>query len=52
MNVALTRARHKLILIGSLATLQSSPVLQCLGALLRQKQWVQQVGPEVHDPIL
>ena len=39
INVALTRAKHKLIMIGSQSTLQSSPVIRELLTIVAQKGW-------------
>lgn len=41
VNVAVTRAKQKLILIGSLMTLKGSLLLQELFDLLELKDWVQ-----------
>lgn len=40
VNVALTRARHKLILIGSSSTLCHAPLLQCLLDSALQEGWI------------
>jgi DNA replication ATP-dependent helicase Dna2 len=39
VNVALTRARHKMVMVGSLSTLSSSPPLLSLIHLLTDKHW-------------
>ncbi|GFR43783.1 hypothetical protein Agub_g4899 [Astrephomene gubernaculifera] len=43
LNVAITRARTKLLLVGSAATLASMPLLADMLALLRRKGWVTQL---------
>ena len=40
LNVAFTRAKHKMVLVGSMDTLQDHPVFQDLCSLLRQRGWV------------
>ncbi|OQR92100.1 hypothetical protein ACHHYP_04055 [Achlya hypogyna] len=40
INVALTRARHKLVLVGSPTTLAGSPVLKALVDLVAAQRWV------------
>ncbi len=40
VNVALTRAKHKLVLLGSANTVTCTPVLASLLHLLRQHSWV------------
>lgn len=40
VNVALTRAKHKLLLIGSSSTLRHAPLLQCLIDMLKSRQQV------------
>ncbi|RHY00704.1 hypothetical protein DYB25_010249 [Aphanomyces astaci] len=39
INVALTRAKDKLVLVGSKATLRQSPVLHALLTLVDQQHW-------------
>jgi superfamily I DNA and/or RNA helicase len=40
MNVAFTRARKKLIIFGSVSTLDGSPVFTEFLSLIREQQWV------------
>ena len=40
INVAITRAKHKIIMIGSKETLSFSPVLKRLIALIESKHWL------------
>ncbi|KDO22931.1 hypothetical protein SPRG_22285 [Saprolegnia parasitica CBS 223.65] len=40
INVALTRAKKKLVLVGSPSTLAGSPVLRSLLALVQKQKWV------------
>ena len=40
INVALTRAEHKLIMIGSLNTLRHAPLMECLLQLLEDNMWI------------
>ncbi|KAL5457050.1 hypothetical protein EMCRGX_G034285 [Ephydatia muelleri] len=40
INVALTRAEHKLIMIGSLNTLRHAPLMGCLLQLLEDNRWI------------
>jgi DNA replication ATP-dependent helicase Dna2 len=44
LNVAITRARTKLVLVGSAATLTSIPMLDDLLAVLRRRDWVQRLS--------
>lgn len=48
VNVAVTRAKRKLILIGSLSTLKGSLLLQELFDLLERKDWVQRLPLGAH----
>lgn len=48
VNVAVTRAKQKLILIGSLVTLKGSLLLQELFDLLERKDWVQVLPYDAH----
>ena len=48
VNVAVTRAKRKLILIGSLTTLKGSLLLQELFDLLETKNWVQVLPRDAH----
>ena len=47
INVALTRARHKLILIGSPFTLSHTPILSSLIQLISEKDWMIDVPPHI-----
>lgn len=49
VNVAVTRAKRKLILIGSLTTLRGSLLLQELFDLLERKDWVQVLPRGAHE---
>ena len=40
INVALTRAEHKLIMIGSVNTLRNAPLMECLLQLLMDNMWL------------
>jgi superfamily I DNA and/or RNA helicase len=42
--VTLTRARHKLILIGSCQTLSQSPLLQSLLKVINTQKWVSELN--------
>jgi DNA replication ATP-dependent helicase Dna2 len=46
VNVALTRARSKLVILGSAKTLASNELLSDLVALCRKKGWVHDLTPE------
>lgn len=48
VNVAVTRAKRKLILIGSLSTLKGSLLLQELFDLLEQRDWIQVLPRDAH----
>lgn len=48
VNVAVTRAKQKLILIGSLVTLKGSLLLQELFDLLERRDWVQVLPYDAH----
>ena len=48
VNVAVTRAKQKLILIGSLQTLKGSLLLQELFGLLERRDWVQVLPYDAH----
>lgn len=48
VNVAVTRAKRKLILVGSLSTLKGSLLLQELFDLLERKDWVQVLPRGAH----
>ena len=47
INVALTRARHKLVLVGSEETLRHAPLLAALLQLLREKEWTVELLPDM-----
>lgn len=49
VNVAVTRAKRKLILIGSLSTLKGSLLFQELFDLLERKDWVQILPCGAHN---
>ena len=46
--MALTRARHKLVLVGSEVTLRHAPLLAALLQLLREKEWIVELPPGKH----
>ena len=48
VNVAVTRAKQKLILIGSLVTLKGSLLLQELFDLLERRDWVHVLPYDAH----
>ena len=43
LNVAITRAQRKLIIIGSAATVVSVPLLQQLLSVMHARQWIVQL---------
>lgn len=45
INVALTRAKHKLILIGSCDTLGHAPLLKSLLDILSSNSWIIDIPP-------
>jgi DNA replication ATP-dependent helicase Dna2 len=49
VNVALTRARSKLIILGSEKTLSSNELLRDMVALCREKGWVLDLQPDMVD---
>jgi len=49
VNVALTRARSKLVILGSEKTLSSNELLRDMVALCREKDWVLDLQPEMID---
>lgn len=48
LNVALSRAKHKLLLVGSLRTLSSCAILNCLAGILETRGWVYSLPPGAH----
>ena len=48
-NVAFTRAKKKLILVGSVRTLSSSPPFERLFTILRSKDWLFSLPPNAHQ---
>lgn len=46
INVAITRARKKLVLVGDAATLASLPLFERLVGLVRQRGWYLQLPPD------
>jgi len=48
INVAFTRARTKLIILGSKSTLQSDPLLSRFIEMMEEKNWVYNLPPEAH----
>jgi hypothetical protein len=46
INVALTRARSKLVLLGCARTLKSSPVLAEVTELMQERGWIYELCPE------
>jgi superfamily I DNA and/or RNA helicase len=49
LNVALTRAKKKLVLIGAIDTLRSSPALADAHELLKREGWITPVTNESLD---
>jgi DNA replication ATP-dependent helicase Dna2 len=49
VNVALTRARSKLIIVGSETTLSSNDLLKDMVSLCREKGWVFDLAPDMLD---
>ncbi|KAH4860645.1 DNA replication ATP-dependent helicase/nuclease [Parastagonospora nodorum] len=49
VNVALTRARSKLIILGSEKTLSNNELLRDMIALCREKDWVHDLQPDAVD---
>lgn len=49
VNVALTRAQRKLVLIGSASTLSSVPLFEKLLALVRSRDWLLELPPAAGD---
>lgn len=48
LNVALSRAKHKLLLVGSLRTLSSCAILNSLASILETRGWVYSLPPGAH----
>ncbi|KAI0045794.1 hypothetical protein FA95DRAFT_90271 [Auriscalpium vulgare] len=48
LNVAFTRARSKLIIVGSRRTLQRTPLLEAFFALMEERKWVLSLPPRAH----
>ena len=48
MNVSFTRARSKLIIIGSRKTLQQAPLLQDFFELMDSQSWIVTLPPNAH----
>lgn len=48
LNVALSRAKHKLLLVGSLRTLSSCAILNSLAGILQTRGWVYRLPPGAH----
>ena len=48
MNVSFTRARSKLIIIGSRKTLQAAPLLSEFFQLMDSKGWILALPPDAH----
>lgn len=48
LNVALSRAKRKLLLVGSLRTLSSCAILSSLAAILKRRGWVYLLPPGAH----
>lgn len=48
LNVALSRAKHKLLLVGSLRTLSSCAILNSLADILETRGWVYPLPPGAH----
>lgn len=48
LNVALSRAKHKLLLVGSLRTLSSCAILNSLAGILETRGWVYPLPPGAH----
>lgn len=48
LNVSLTRARSKLVIIGSRKTLQGNDLLKKFFAIMDEKKWVLTLGKDAH----
>ena len=48
MNVSFTRARKKLVIVGSRRTLQREPLLASFFALMQEKGWIRALAPGAH----
>ncbi len=49
MNVSFTRARKKLVIVGSRRTLQREPLLASFFALMQEKGWIRALAPGAHQ---
>eukprot|EP00743_Colponemidia_sp_Colp-15_P012283 GILK01013922.1.p1 GENE.GILK01013922.1~~GILK01013922.1.p1 ORF type:complete len:1022 (+),score=198.66 GILK01013922.1:3-3068(+) len=49
LNVAFTRAKKKLIIVGSESTLSSSPLFSSFLDLVRAKNWIYSLPPNAHQ---
>lgn len=49
VNVAITRAKAKLVLVGSALTLSSAPTILLFLGLLQERGWVQQLGADAAE---
>lgn len=52
INVAITRARHKLVLLGSASTLRSIPLFQHLLDLVQERGWYIPLPADSLDAII
>ena len=50
VNVAITRARHKLVLLGSASTLRSVPLFHHLLEMVQERQWYIPLPPDALAP--
>lgn len=48
MNVAFTRARSKLIIVGSRTTLMGTPLLASFFDLMQERDWILKLPPDAH----